>query len=130
MDNKHTLNPVGWFEVYVDDMSRAKAFYEAVFQTSLEHMPKDDMPGFDMWLFPGNETAYGAQGALVKMPGMDAGKNSVMVYFNCDDCAVEAQRAESAGGKIERPKFSIGEHGFIALVQDTEGNIIGLHSMK
>ena len=67
----------------------------------------------------------------VKMPGMDRPKgNSVIIYFSCEDCAVEAKRAGENGGKIFKEKFSIGQHGFIALVHDTEGNMIGLHSRK
>ena len=53
-----------------------------------------------------------------------------MVYFSCADCAVEAARAEKNGGQIERAKFSIGQYGFISLITDTEGNMIGLHSME
>jgi predicted enzyme related to lactoylglutathione lyase len=59
-----------------------------------------------------------------------AGGNCVLVYFTCRDCAVEAQRASAAGGQIVREKMSIGQYGFIALIRDTEGNMIGLHSMQ
>jgi predicted enzyme related to lactoylglutathione lyase len=52
------------------------------------------------------------------------------VYFGCDDCAIEAARVGKAGGKIQQEKMPIGEYGFIALLHDTEGNRIGLHSMK
>ena len=52
------------------------------------------------------------------------------MYFACDDCAVEQARAEQAGGKIFKPKFSIGQYGFAALVMDSEGNMVGLHSLK
>ena len=67
-------------------------------------------------------------GALVKMPGCPSG-GGTLVYFACEDCAVEAARAAAHGGQVVKPKMSIGEHGAIALVQDTEGNMIGLHSM-
>lgn len=53
-----------------------------------------------------------------------------MIYFTCTDCAVEAKRAATNGGNIEKDEFSIGQYGFIALVNDTEGNMIGLHSMQ
>ncbi|HEX5056603.1 MAG TPA: VOC family protein, partial [Gammaproteobacteria bacterium] len=56
--------------------------------------------------------------------------NGVLVYFGCEDCAVEESRVGKAGGSIKRPKMSIGQYGFISLVFDTEGNMIGLHSMK
>ena len=120
-------NSVGWFEIYVDDMSRAKAFYETVFGVRLEKL---DNPKIDMWSFPSQQESYGAPGALVRMPGFDAGANSVLVYFTCADCAVEAAKAVNAGGRIQKQKESIGQYGYIALVFDTEGNMIGLHSMK
>jgi len=120
-------NSVGWFEIYVDDMSRAKAFYEKVFGVRLEKL---ENPKIDMWSFPSQQESYGAPGALVRMPGFDAGANSVLVYFTCADCAVEAAKAVNAGGRIQKQKESIGQYGYIALVFDTEGNMIGLHSMK
>ena len=119
-------NPVGWFEIYVNDMERAKAFYETVFGVKLSRL---DSPGMDMWVFDMNNQAYGASGALVCMPGFAAGGNSVLVYFSCADCAVEAARAAAAGGQIQKENMSIGPYGHIALVLDTEGNMIGLHSM-
>lgn len=73
--------------------------------------------------------AIGVTGALVKMPDVASGGNSVIVYFMCADCAVTAAKAEEAGGRIHMPKTSIGQYGHIALVTDTEGNTIGLHSM-
>ena len=120
-------NPVGWFEIYVNDMPRAKAFYEAVFGRTLTSLAS---PGIEMWAFPMGEQTYGASGALVCMPGFPAGGNSVLVYFSCADCAVEAAKAVQAGGKVQREKMSIGQYGFIALVTDTEGNMFGLHSMQ
>ena len=123
-------NPVGWFEIYVQDMRRAKAFYEAVLGTQLTQLENPGQPpGMEMWVFPSNQTGYGASGALVKMPGLDSGKNSVIIYFICADCAVEAAKVDKAGGRVHQQKFSIGQYGNIALVVDTEGNMIGLHSM-
>ena len=119
-------NPVGWFEIYVQDMDRARAFYETVFLAPLERV---DAPDFDMWTFPMSE-GDGATGALVRMPGFESGANSVVVYFSCTDCAVEAGRTVQAGGTVVKPKFSIGKYGHIALVEDAEGNLIGLHSMQ
>jgi predicted enzyme related to lactoylglutathione lyase len=120
-------NPVGWFEIYVQDSARAKKFYEAVLQTKLEKLPS---PETEMWSFPMAPDAAGASGALVKIPGVPSGGNSTLVYFACDDCAVEEGRVKTNGGKVEKPKMSIGEYGFISLVVDTEGNMLGLHSMK
>ena len=122
-----TNNPVGWFEIYVQDMNRAKAFYESVFSTHLERL---EGPDIEMWAFPSEPEQPGAAGALVKMEGFPSGGNSTLVYFTCTDCANEARRANESGGKIFKEKFSIGQYGFIALVTDTEGNMIGLHSLQ
>lgn len=119
-------NPVGWFEIYVSEMARAREFYEAVFGFKMEDM---GMEGMEMLGFPGGMEASGATGALAKMEGIGPGGSGTIVYFICQDCSVEAERATQNGGKMVQEKMSIGEHGFIALVQDTEGNVIGLHSM-
>jgi predicted enzyme related to lactoylglutathione lyase len=121
------INPVIWFEIYVQDMARAKAFYEAVLQVKLERL---NNPALEMWSFPMAMDRVGAGGALVKMEGMSSGRNSTLVYFSCADCAVETARVAENGGRVERDKMAIGEYGFIALVTDTEDNMIGLHSLK
>lgn len=123
-------NPVGWFEIYVQDMDRAKRFYESVFQVVLERLTSPPGMTLELWCFPMIKDQRGAAGALVKMDGGPAGGNGVLVYFMCTDCAVEATRAAMAGGEVVREKMSIGQYGFIALVRDTEGNMIGLHSMQ
>lgn len=120
-------NPVSWFEIYVQEMERAKKFYEATLQTKLDRL-NSAVP--ELWAFPRSVTSPGASGALVKMAGVPSGGNSTLVYFGCVDCAVEAKRAVAAGGRIVKEKFSIGEYGFIALAVDTEGNMFGLHSMQ
>jgi hypothetical protein len=120
-------NPVNWFEIYVQDMERAKAFYEAVLGVQLTKLGDTQL---EMWAFPMSQEGSGASGSLVRMPGFSSGANSVLVYFRCNDCAVEADKAAQSGGRIEKPKMSIGPYGHIALVRDTEGNMIGLHSMQ
>ncbi len=123
-------NPVGWFEIYVDDMERAKAFYQKVFEIKFELISDPTNEGLVMNTFPSDMEQYGAGGALVKMSDYPAGHNSIIVYFSCDDCAVEESRVKDAGGEVQRNKMSIGEYGFISLVKDTEGNMIGLHSLQ
>jgi predicted enzyme related to lactoylglutathione lyase len=118
-------NPVGWFEIYVQDMDRAKAFYEKTLQMTFQRLDAGDL---EMWTFPMLPDGPGCPGALVRMPGKDSGTGGTIIYFTCADCAVEAARAAENGGKVVKEKFSIGEYGFIAFVQDTEGNMIGLHS--
>lgn len=130
-------NPVGWFEIYVQDVATSVKFYETVFATTLTELPTGT-PGMEMWGFPMHEgDTPGAPGALVKMEGMNdkpSGECGVgggaLVYFSCKDCANEASRVQAAGGQLLKEKFSIGEHGFIAMAMDPEGHMIGLHSMK
>lgn len=99
-------NPVGWFEIYVQDMARAKNFYESVFQLKLEKL---NSPDVDIWGFPMAMDRMGAPGALVKMEGFPSGGNSTLVYFSCTDCSTEAGRVKTAGGSIQREKMSIGQ---------------------
>ena len=122
-------NPVGWFEIYVQDLPRAKKFYETVFQIELKSL-NAPFPGIELLAFDMAQEQYGCSGAIVKMEDGPEGGISTLVYFSCADCAEEEGRIAAAGGRVERGKMSIGEYGFISLVRDTEGNMIGLHSMQ
>lgn len=122
-------NAVTWFEIYVNDMNRAKKFYENVFQVSLQKLDTP-MPNLEMWVFAGDPNSFGASGALCKMEGVKAGNNAVLVYFSSADCAIEEKRIVESGGKIMKPKTSISPFGAIVLAYDTEGNMFGVHSMK
>lgn len=123
----NTSNPVGWFEIYVEDMDRAKTFYQNTFQTTLTLL---ESPDLEMWAFPMDMEGSGSAGALARMEGKDPGAGGIIIYFKCDDCATEAARTVENGGRIHANKMSIGQYGFISLVYDTEGNMIGLHSMQ
>jgi len=122
-------NPVVWFEIYVQDMPRARAFYEKVLGLELEKLESPDGDDIEMWSFPMQQNAPGAAGALAKMQGAQSGGGTI-VYFTSQDCAIEAARVSASGGTLMKPKFSIGPHGFIALAVDPDGNVFGLHSMK
>ena len=71
-------------------MERAKGFYETVFGVQLAKLEGTE---FEMWAFPMRQDGFGASGALIKLPGYPSGANSVVVYFSCADCAVEAEKA-------------------------------------
>jgi uncharacterized protein len=122
-------NAIGWFDIYVNDMKRAVTFYEGVLKQKLEQIG-DPTGESQMMSFPGDMGAYGASGALVKSEHSRPGIGGTMVYFSVEDCSVEESRVAAAGGKIVRPKFSIGEFGWVTLCADTEGNMFGLNSMK
>jgi uncharacterized protein len=119
-------NAVNWFELYVADFSRAKKFYETTLATTLA---ESQMEGCRMGIFPFDEK-NGIGGAITKMDGMMPGAGGTVVYLNVEgDLDGVLQRAAANGGVIIKPRLSIGEHGFIGIIKDTEGNVVGLHSM-
>jgi hypothetical protein len=122
-------NPVIWFEIYVQDIDRARRFYEAVLQIRLQKLDSPDA-ALELWAFPMSPDQVGAGGALCRMEGVNSGGSSTIVYFHTQDCSIEAGRVPAAGGRIHKAKTAIGPHGFIALAQDPDGNMFGLHSMK
>lgn len=121
-------NAIGWFDIYVEDMDRAVAFYESVLEYKLERIA-DPTGETEMMSFPTNMNAYGASGALVKSEHAKPGVGGTMVYFSVEDCSVQESRVVAAQGHIVRPKFSIGEFGWVTLCVDTEGNMFGLNSL-
>lgn len=123
------INAVVWFDIYVDDLDRAAAFYQTVLGRPLEAM-EDPTGETQMKSFPADMSAYGAAGALTKAPFASPGVGGTIIYFSSEDVAVEEARVAEAGGVVIRPKFSIGEFGFVSLCQDTEGNMFGMNSMK
>lgn len=123
------MNAVAWFDIYVNELDRAVAFYETVLGCKLE--PMGDPTGeTKMMSFPADMSAYGAAGALTKSDHASPGMGGTVVYFAAEDCAVQEARVAEAGGTVIRPKFSIGEFGWVALCQDSEGNMFGLNSLK
>jgi predicted enzyme related to lactoylglutathione lyase len=123
-------NVLVWFEIYVEDMARAKNFYEAVLAKKMEDMEVPDGHDIEMASFPYVEGGFGASGALVKDKTRQPNVNGTLVYLGCEDCSIELSRVEAAGGKLVAPKFPIGQYGFCGIAIDTEGNSIGFHSMK
>ena len=122
------MNAIGWFDIYVDDLDRAATFYASVLNAKLEDMP-DPTGETRMKSFPADMSVYGAGGALTQSPHGKPGVGGTIVYFSAEDCAEPEARVAAAGGQIIRPKFSIGEHGFVSLCMDTEGNMFGVASM-
>ncbi len=129
-------NVICWFEIYVKDMERAKKFYNAVLGTQFQEMPEGPGEAGEMkmaFFTPPVDEGEFVSGALVEMPGTKEGDGAcvnTIVYFPCKDCSIEEGKVEAAGGKVQRPKFSIGEFGFCSICFDTEGNAFGLYSME
>jgi hypothetical protein len=121
------MNVVNWFEIPAKDLARAKAFYETVFGVSLSPM---DMGPSQMQMFPMEQGAGGSAGALITSEGYTPSHQGTMVYFSVEDIEATLGKAGARGGKTLVPKMSIGEFGFIAHLEDTEGNRLGIHSMQ
>lgn len=121
-------NMVGWFEIPVLDMDRAKAFYEDVFQIELSI---HDFGGFLMGWFPFDEGKPGAAGTLVKQDSYVPSQEGTLIYFSSENVQNEVSRIDSAGGKVIQEKTQISpEHGYMAVFLDSEGNKVALHSNK
>lgn len=119
-------NMVGWFEIPVSDMNRAKTFYEAVFQVKIDIQ---NFGGLEMGWFPFTEGKEGAAGTLIKQESYIPSHEGTLVYFMSDNVQNELDRVERAGGKIYQPKTEISpEHGFMGVFEDSEGNRVALHS--
>jgi predicted enzyme related to lactoylglutathione lyase len=124
--NSTKTNAVNWFELNVTDFDRARKFYEAALQLSLQEFASE---GCRMGMFP-HESGKGIGGAITKIEGHAPGAGGTMVYLNVEgDLDGVVARVPAAGGKVLKPRTAIGEHGFIAILQDTEGNAVGLHSL-
>ncbi len=122
-------NAVGWFEIPVTDMDRAIKFYETVLDLKLS---RNQMGPLDMAWFPMTDASYGSAGSLVCHPEFyKPSTNGVVVYFTAHsgDLNNELSRVEEAGGKVLQAKTKISdEYGFMALLIDSEGNRVALHS--
>ncbi|SMP15028.1 hypothetical protein SAMN06265375_10225 [Muriicola jejuensis] len=119
---------VGWFEIPVTDMDRARKFYEEVFDLKIQ---VQDLNELQMGIFPFAEGKSGAWGALVKHPDFyhPSTSDGPLLYFSSKDVKIQADRVDRAGGKLLQPKKLISEGvGYMALFVDSEGNRIALHS--
>ena len=121
------MNAINWFELFVSDFERARRFYEQALATTLETI---DGTGGRMAMFPYSPES-GVGGCLSESMEQQPGASGTRVYLN-----VEGQmdavlgRVPAAGGEIAQSRMSIAPHGFIAVIKDSEGNTVGLHSMS
>jgi uncharacterized protein len=123
-------NAVGWFEIPVDDMQRAIAFYEKVFGVKIEYV---EMADLKMGWFPYDDKVPGSGGSLVKHYAYKPTEEGTLVYFTSPsgDLQNEQDKIEAAGGKVIIPKKLITEDiGYFAIFIDSEGNRVALHSLK
>ena len=118
-------NVVSWFEIPVKKLDRAAKFYSQVLGVELQ--PMNNGPK-KMMAFPFGPGV--ASGGLLEAPTAKPSSEGTLVYLAATDLAKSLSHVEKAGGKVLMPKTSIGDHGFIAEFQDTEGNRVALHSMN
>lgn len=124
---KREFNPAGWFEIPVSDMQRAKNFYEAVFRLPIDVMENEG--GTLMGTFPMSESACGISGSLVQGKGYVPTLGGLILYFSEPDIDAALDRIREHGGNIITGKTDIGQYGWYAWFEDTEGNRLGLHAM-
>ena len=119
-------NAIHWFEIFVSDLERAKSFYETLLGVSLR---REDYARVPSAVFEADKD--GIAGGIVQDPNRRPGPGGSLVYLNANgklDACLE--RVTQAGGLLLMPKTDIGDPGFIAVVRDTEGNVVGLHSER
>lgn len=122
-------NMIAWFEIPANDVARAKQFYEKLFE--IEMVDLDMGEGLEMAMFPGDQTSV--SGAICKYQDWYVPSHQgPLIYLNCEeDLQPYQDRVESLGGKVLMPKKMISEeHGFMAIIEDIEGNRVALYSLK
>jgi len=121
-------NAINWFEIPAADFDRAVTFYSSVLATEIQ---KGEFMGEPQAFFPSDQTSVG--GAIVKSDRLTPSMTGSLIYLNLgtiENLEQALGRVEASGGKILMPKTDIGDPGFIGVMQDSEGNCMGLHSPK
>ena len=121
------MNPVVYFEIPVLDLDRACDFYSKVFDTTLT---QDIVDGYQMAFFESSDVSFGASGALVVGDVYRPSHQGCFLYFGVESIDETVARALEHGGSVLYPKKSNGDLGFVAEIEDTEGNRIALHEEK
>ncbi len=117
-------NSIVWFDIPVSDLESAGKFYTDVLGITLTRVDHGPNQCYFFPLEPGV-----ASGALVQSDDKQPSRQGTVVYLNGGpDLTMPLSKVEKAGGKVLMPKTSIGEHGFIAYLLDSEGNQVALHS--
>jgi uncharacterized protein len=122
------MNAINWFEIPAANFKRAVTFYEQIMATNLRI--EDSFPGMKMAMFPYQPPGVG--GCVIEFDKFHPNADGVRIYLNGgEDLAPILARVEAAGGKIVMPKTLIRDDiGYIGMFSDSEGNIVGLHSMN
>lgn len=114
-----------WFELPVTNMDRAKAFYQSIFE--IQMADNMEMGTSIMSFFPFETDQEGATGTLIQQESYVPSHHGALVYFSVTEIDDVLPRIKTAGGTIINEKMSIGQHGFVAHFEDSEGNRVALH---
>lgn len=121
-------NAINWFEIPVKNFDKAKTFYETILGATMQPM---EAMGMKSAFFPADIENGSIGGCIIEGPGLEPTNKGSVVYLNGgEDLATVLSKVEQAGGKVLLPKTAIGSNGFMAHFADTEGNKVGLHSLK
>ncbi|MCW1914178.1 VOC family protein [Luteolibacter sp. GHJ8] len=121
---------LNWFEIFVSDLDKSKAFYEAILKSELVKTPPSEH-GCEMAIFSFNQE-LGVGGCLSQAgESGKPGPGGTMIYLNVEgELDAVLARIPAAGGKVILERMSIPPHGFIGIFEDLDGNRVGLHSMS
>lgn len=122
---------ISWFEIHTENLDRAATFYQSILHIALIPM---NMPGMQMRLFPIDNMMEGVTGVLIKTEDgfhKPSSTHGPLIYLNANGVMVEIlERVETAGGKVLQDRMQISpEHGYMAIILDSEGNRIAFHSV-
>jgi predicted enzyme related to lactoylglutathione lyase len=125
-----TANALNWFEIPAKDITRAKKFYESIFDVTMNDLP--EMMGMKMSNFPAEMGNGKVSGGLVQSQMHNPSTDGSVVYLNANPSIQNIiERIEKNGGKVVMPKTQISpEIGYMAFFMDTEGNKVGLHAQN
>jgi uncharacterized protein len=119
-------NQIVWCDIPVKDLDRAIKFYSSVLG---KPVTKQSFPGTTIGLLP--DAGESVSGCLYLSDDNKPSLDGPLVYLSCEGrLPIAISNVELNGGKVLQPKQQIGEYGFRAVVQDSEGNRIALHSSK
>lgn len=123
-------NPIGWIEIPVTDLDRAEKWYSDLFGYEMQR--QEERFGFTMSWFPMDMKDYGSAATLIKGDRYTPSHDGPLIYFSSPGAGIDEgiAKAEELGIKILEPKFDTKEHGFYAVLEDSEGNRIAIHSMN
>lgn len=124
-------NPIGWVEMPVNDLDRAEKFYNDYFGLPAERFPASNN-GVTMSMLPMDNDGYGSAMGLAHGQGYTPSHEGPLVYFTAPGGSIDAalEKAGEQGVTVLAGKIDIGEHGYIAFLEDSEGNRIGIHAME